>query len=111
MEETPASQKMVKIDLINSLEKLSSEIPDRILKLEGFIIKENQKEQLEILIFRGYSSSTTHPIEIDSEKKVITFSYKITNFKLYKAPLTETEENFIRENQKSVFFLNQKNWI
>jgi len=46
MEETPTSQKMVKIDLINSLEKISSEIPDRILKLEGFIQKENQKEQL-----------------------------------------------------------------
>ena len=111
MEETLASQTMAKIDLIKSLEKISSEIPDRILKLQGFILKENHQEQLEILIFRGYSSSTTHPIEIDSEKKVITLSYTITNFKLYKAPLTETEENFIRENQNSVFFLNQKNWI
>ena len=111
MEETLASQKMAKIDLIINLENISSKIPDRILKLEGFILKENQKEQLEILIFRGYSSSTTHPIEIDSEKKVITLTYTITNFKLYKAPLTETEENFIRENQNSVFFLNQKNWI
>ena len=53
MEETPASQKMAKTDLINSLEKISSEIPYRILNLEGFILKENQKEQLEILIFRG----------------------------------------------------------
>jgi len=41
MEETPASQKMAKIDLINILEKISSEMPDRILKLEGFILKEN----------------------------------------------------------------------
>ena len=111
MEETPASQKMAKIDLINSLEKISSEIPNRILKIEGFLLKENQKEKLEIIIFRGYSSSTTHPIEIDSEKKVIALSYVITNFKLYKAPLREPEENFIREDQSSVFFLNQKNWI
>ena len=111
MEETLTSQKMAQIDLINSLEKISSEIPNRILKLEGFIQKENQKEQLEILIFRGFSSSTTHPIEIDSEKKVISLSYTITNFKLYKAPLTETEENFIRENQNLIFFLNHKNWI
>ena len=111
MEETLTSQKMVEIDLINNLEKISFKIPNRILKLEGFILKENYKEQLEILIFKGFSSSTTHPIEIDLEKKVVTFTYKITNFKLYKAPLTETEENFIRENQNSVFFLNQKNWI
>ena len=111
MGETLASQKMAKIDLINSLEKISTEIPDRILKLEGFILKENQKEQLEIIIFRGFSSSTTHPIEIDSEKKVITLSHIITNFKLYKAPVTKNEEKFIRENQNSVFFLNKENWI
>jgi len=111
MEETPASQKMAKIDLIRNLEKISSEIPNRILKLEGFILKENHKEQLEIIIFKGLSSSTTHQIEIDLEKKVIKFNYVITNFKIYKAPLAETEDNFIRENRNSDFFLNQKNWI
>ena len=111
MEETLASQIMAEIDLINNLEKISSFIPNRILKLEGFIRKENHQEQLEILIFKGFSSSTTHPIEIDLEKKVITFSYVITNFKLYKAPLKETEDNFLRENQNPVFFLDQKNWI
>ena len=111
MEETLASQIMAEVNLINNLEKISSEIPYRILKLEGFILKENYKEQLEILFFKGFSSSTTHPIEIDLEKNVIAFTYIITNFKLYKAPLTETEENFIRENQNSLFFLNHKNWI
>ena len=111
MEETLASPKMTEIDLIKNLEKISSEMPNRILKLEGHILKENHKEQLEILIYKGFSSSTTHPIEIDLEKKVIELSYLITNFKLYKAPLKETEDNFIRENQSSVFFLSQKNWI
>ncbi|ABM69548.1 hypothetical protein [Prochlorococcus marinus] len=111
MEETLASLKMAEIDLINNLEKISSEIPNRIIKLEGFILKENHKEQLEIIIFKGFSSSTTHPIEIDLEKKVIESQYVITKFKLYKAPLLETEDNFIRENQNSVFFLNKKNWI
>ncbi len=102
---------MPEIDLIKNLERISSEIPNRILKLEGYILKENYKEELEILIFKGFSSSTTHPIEIDLEKKVIRFTYILSNFKLYKAPLTETENNFIRENQNPVFFLNQKNWI
>jgi len=111
MEETLASPKMSEIDLINNLEKISSEIPNRILKLEGFILKENHKEQLEILIFKGFSSSTTHPTEIDLEKRVIEFTYVITNFKLYKAPLTEKKDNFIRENENKVFFLNKKNWI
>ena len=111
MEETHPSPKMADIDLLNNLEKISSLIPNRVLKVEGFILKVDQKEQLEILIFRGYSSSTTHPIEIDSEKKVIEFKYILTNFKLYEAPLMTSKDNFIRENQNSVFFLDQKNWI
>ena len=111
MEETLASLIMTEIDLLNNLEKISSGIPNRILKLEGYILKENQKEQLEIIIFKGFSSSTTHPIEIDLEKKVIGFKYIFSNFKLYKAPLTESKENFIKENQNSFFFLNKKNWI
>ena len=111
MEEILASPKMADIDLLDNLEKISSLISNRVLKVEGFILKENHKEQLEIIIFKGFSSSTTHPIEIDLEEEVLAFTYLLTNFKLYKAPLTETEDNFIRENQNSGFFLNQKNWI
>ena len=111
MEETLASLKVAEIDVINNLEKISSKIPNRILKLEGYILKEKNKEQLEIIIFKGFSSSTTHPIEIYLEKKVIENIYVLTNFKLYKAPLTGTKDNFLRENQNSAFFLNQKNWI
>ena len=102
---------MANIDLLNNLEKISSLISNRVLKLEGFILKENHKEDLEIIIFKGFSSSTTHPIEINLEKKVIELKYILTNFKLFKSPFTETKDNFIKENQNSVFFLNQKNWI
>ena len=111
MEETPASPKMMEIDLLNKLEKISSSIPNRILKIKGYMFNANQKEQLEIIIFKGISSSTTHQIEIDLEKKVIGLRFILTNLKLYKAPLTETKSNFIRENSNSVFFLDKKNWI
>ena len=109
MEETLASQKMENIDLINFLEGISSKIPNRILKLEGYILKDNQKEKLEIIIFKGFSSSTTHPIEKDLEKKFIEFGYILQNSKLFKAPLKG--DNFIREHQDSSFFLNHENWI
>ena len=111
MVETLAFRKMAEIDLITNLEKISSTIPNRILKLEGFTLQDNQKEPLEIIIFRGFSSSTTHPIEIDLEKNIIKFDFILTNFKIYEAPLIKIKENIIRESQKSVFFLNQKNWI
>ena len=68
MAETLASPKMEEIDLINFLEKINSRIPNRILKLEGLILYKNHKEQLEIIIFKGFSSSTTHLIEKDLEK-------------------------------------------
>ena len=82
MEETHASPQMVETDLINSLERISSKFPDRILVIEGYILKDNHKEQLEIIIFKGFSSSTTHPIEIDLEKKVFGFDYKLEYFKI-----------------------------
>jgi hypothetical protein len=111
MEETLAFQEMKEINLLTSLERISSKIPNRIIKIEGYTLKETHKEKLEIIIFKGFTSSTTHPIEIDLEKKVLGFDYIFTNFKLYASPLTQREDNFIRENQNSLFFLNQKNWI
>ena len=111
MEGTLASPKMAEIDLLNNLEKISSSKPNRILKIDGYILKGFEKENLEIIVFKGFSSSTTHPIQIDLEKKVIEFNFILTNFKLYKTPLKGTKDNLIRENQNSIFFLNQKNWI
>ena len=111
MAETLAFRKMAETDLIANLEKISSTIPNRLLKLEGFTVQDNQKQPLEIIIFKGFSSSTTHPIEIDLEKKLLKFDFILTNFKLYEAPLNKIKEKIIRESQKSVFFLNQKNWI
>ena len=48
---------------------------------------------------------------MDLEKKVIGYRFVLSNFKLYKAPLTEKKENFIRENKNSVYFFDKKNWI
>ena len=43
MEETLFSPKMAEIDFLNNLEKISSLIPNRILKIEGYIFNKNQK--------------------------------------------------------------------
>ena len=101
---------MAKIDLIKNLEKISFMIPNRVLKLQGYLLRENYKEFLEIIIYRGFSSSTTHQIEIDSEKEVIEFDHCFKKFILFRAPLKEDSEEIIRESENYVFFLNQKNW-
>ena len=38
MEETLASPKMTEIDLLDNLEKISSVIPNRVLKIDGYIL-------------------------------------------------------------------------
>ena len=86
MEETLPSPKMADIDLLNNLEKISSLIPNRVLKIEGYILKANHKEQLEIIIFKGFSSSTTHPIEIDLEKKLLNLDIKLQSLNFLKHP-------------------------
>ncbi len=111
MEEIHASPKMEETDLISLLELISSKIPNRILKIEGYILRKNYKENLEIIIFKGFSSSTTHPIEIDLEKRVIEIDHKFNNFRLFKGPLIKESNNFIRESKDPLFFLEKNNWI
>ena len=101
---------MEEINLIRNLEKISFIFPNRLLKLQGFVLRISSKEFLEIIIYRGFSSSTTHQIEIDSEKQVIEFDHFFTNFILYRAPLTKGSEVILRENSNYLFFLNNKNW-
>ena len=61
---------MAEIDLIKNLEYISFNIPNRLLKLQVYLFREDSKEFLEIIIFKGFSSSTTHHSEIESEKKL-----------------------------------------
>ena len=62
MEETHASPKMQEIDLINTVERISSGYPDRILKYLGYILKKDHKETLDIIIFKCFSSFSTYLI-------------------------------------------------
>ena len=66
---------MAEIDLIKNLEYTSFMIPNRLLKLEDYLFREDSKEFLEIIIFKRFSISTTQQTEIDSERKVIKFDH------------------------------------
>ena len=102
---------MEEINLIRNLEQISSRFPKRLLKLQGYLLRNKSEESLELIIFKGFSSSSTHKIEIDLEKEVIEFDHYFKKFTLYKAPLKIGSEEIIRENDNFLFFLNPKNWI
>ena len=57
--------------------------------------------------FQGLSSFNTHTIEIDLEK-VLKLDFLIENFRLYDSPFGENEDNFMKEKQNSLFFLDQQ---
>ncbi len=61
---------MAEIDLIKNLEYISFMILNRILKLQGYLFRIDSKEFLDIIIYKGFSSSKTHQTEIYSEKKL-----------------------------------------
>ena len=56
---------MAEIELIRNLEKISFIIPNRLLKLQGYLFREDAKEFLEIIIYIGFSRSKTHHSLID----------------------------------------------
>tara|TARA_Y100000589_G_scaffold317649_1_gene343991 strand:+ start:6545 stop:6853 length:309 start_codon:yes stop_codon:yes gene_type:complete len=96
--------------LIKKFEQISINMPNRVLKLTGFVFEKNSKEYLEILIFRGFSSSTTHEIETDLEKNVLNIDFVLTKGELLEGPISAIKENKIRENQDIKMFLNESYW-
>ena len=92
MEETLAFQKMEEIDLINNLERISSEIPNRIFKIEGYILKKNTNKKQKYL-FSKVSLALPFMQFQQNQKKVLDFDFIVTNFRLYKSPFTEPEDN------------------
>ncbi len=101
---------MENIKLIKKLEKISINIPDRLLRVKGFFLNGNDKEYLEIIIYRGFSSSTTHPIEYDLEKDLIKGEYILSKSELLKAPISDRVNQIIKEVKKIELFLNIDFW-
>jgi len=101
----------MKINLIQKLEKVSVKFPSRILKIKGYVLEKHKKEFIEILIYKGFSSSTTHAIEFDSEKSILNINYYFNLFQLFKAPLSKMDEQLIKE---SIFYeevCKEKFWL
>tara|TARA_Y100001968_G_scaffold324982_1_gene365446 strand:+ start:8889 stop:9191 length:303 start_codon:yes stop_codon:yes gene_type:complete len=98
------------INLLNDLEKISINFPCKILKIKGFVVQGKEKDFLEILIYKGFSSSTTHPIEINSEKNILNLKCTFNCFQLFKSPLVK-DDKFIKETKMIEEILDEKYWL
>ena len=98
------------INLIKELEQISLKFPNKILKLKGYSLKKGKKINLEVLIYKGFSSSTTHEIEFNLEKAAINEEYYFNKGELFRFPLSKGSNRVIIENVDPKFFLNENNW-
>ena len=79
--------------LLSALEALSRDRPDRVLRLSGTVQSaEGAQEALEVLIFRGFSSCTTHPTDFDPDRTVLPDGATIETAELLRGPLNPQQE-------------------
>ena len=79
--------------LLSALEALSRDRPDRVLRLRGTVQSaEGAQEALEVLIFRGFSSCTTHPTDFDPDRTVLPDVATIETAELLRGPLNPQQE-------------------
>ena len=79
--------------LLPALEAISRDRPDRVLRLRGTVqTSEREEEALEVLIFRGFSSCTTHPTDFDPDRTVLPDGAALETAELLRGPLNPQRE-------------------
>ena len=79
--------------LLPALEAISREHPHRVLRLRGVVIGAGgDREALEVLMFRGFSSSTTHPTQFDPDQSVLPEGAVLEVGELLTGPLNPEDE-------------------
>jgi hypothetical protein len=87
--------------LLAELESLSRSRPDRVLRLRGQLPVNDagepdaageRLEPFELLIFRGFSSSTTHPTAFDPDRPALPEGSRVEAAELLAGPLTPGAE-------------------
>ena len=98
--------------LLPSLEALSRDRPDRVLRLLGTVQSaEGAEEALEILIFRGFSSCTTHPTDFDPDRTVLPDGAVIQTAELLRGPLNPQREERLIGPLPPDQFIDADHWI
>ena len=97
---------MTDIDLVQQLEERTRLLPDRVVRLQGTV----QSEPFELLIFRGFSSSTTHPTAFDPDASVLPEGTALERAELLQGPLNPAESTVLMGPLSPVALLAQASW-
>ena len=93
-------------ELVQQLEDRSRLQPDRVVRLTGLV----EGDAFELLIFRGFSSSTTHPTAFDPDASVLSEGTSLDQAELLQGPLTPGQEVVLAGPMPPNDLLAQANW-
>ena len=97
--------------LLPALEAISRDHPDRVLRLRGVVIGDGgDREALEVLMFRGFSSSTTHPTQFDPDQSVLPKGAVIEMGELLTGPLNPEQEKRVAGPMPAQAFKDPNLW-
>lgn len=92
--------------LVRAMEERSRNHPDRVVRLRGLV----GDEPLEVLIFRGFSSSTTHPTAFDPDTSVLPEGTRLDWADLLQGPLNPSSETLLVGGISPEDLLAQASW-
>lgn len=108
--------------LLAALEEISRGRADRVLRLRGRLSVDAEglpvdttgaaemEEAFELLIFRGFTSSVTHPTAFDPDRPALPEGAVITSAELLAGPLNPLQERRLAGPQPVEAFLNPAAW-
>ncbi|MFM1899918.1 MAG: hypothetical protein RLZZ216_494 [Cyanobacteriota bacterium] len=98
-------------ELLQTLETISRERSDRVVRLRGMVTAgDGGPEPLEVLIFRGFSSCTTHPTAFDPDQSVLPDGACIQHADLLQGPLNPLQEQLLLEGVPPERLLDPLAW-
>jgi hypothetical protein len=114
------SQPPTVAELLSALEELSRSRADRVLRLRGRLPVpgaasdgpggEDGFEPFELLIFRGFSSSVSHPTAFDPDQPALPEGALIATAELLQAPLNPAAERVLDGPGPVQEFLSPERW-
>ena len=100
-------------ELLSRLEAISRERPDRVLRLQGTVPSAAQADAadpFELLIYRGFSSSTTHPTAFDPDQPVLPSGVVLESGEVLRGPLNPVVEEVLSAPTAPHLLLDPQVW-
>ena len=92
--------------VVQALEERTRLQPDRVVRLLGQV----GDEPFELLIFRGFGSSTTHPTAFDPDASVLPEGTRLNLAELLQGPLSPSQEVVLAGPMPPNDLVAQANW-